>query len=84
MIEKADRFKKPNPENDNVIEVETQINDLKNIIAYENANVMNKFQNWETEEDEVKDVVEGEDVVLECRFSPSLSGTEGTLSIAVV
>ena len=30
-------------------------------------------------EDEVKDVVEGEDVVLECRFSPSLSGTDGTL-----
>ena len=30
-------------------------------------------------QDEVKDVVEGEDVVLECRFSPSLSGTDGTL-----
>ena len=30
-------------------------------------------------QDQVKDVVEGADVVLECRFSPSLSGTEGTL-----
>ena len=46
--EKADRFKKHQaPENDNVIEVEAQVNDLKNIIAYENANVMNKFQSWD-------------------------------------
>lgn len=31
------------------------------------------------EEDRVKDVVEGADVVLECRFSPSLSSSPGTL-----
>lgn len=31
------------------------------------------------EEDRVKDVVEGADVVLECRFSPGLSSSPGTL-----
>ena len=31
------------------------------------------------EEDRVKDVVEGADVVLECRFSPGLTSSPGTL-----
>merc|ERR1719422_1162642 len=31
------------------------------------------------ENDEVKDVIEGEDVVLQCRFSASLSANDGTL-----
>ena len=37
------------------------------------------FPGYNCQIQEVKDVVEGADVVLECRFSPSLSGTDGTL-----
>ena len=29
----------------------TQVEDLKNIIAYENANIMNNFSNWDREKD---------------------------------
>ena len=32
--------------NKDIIKVSHSINDLKNIITYENANIMNKFKSW--------------------------------------
>jgi len=45
----------------------TQIEDLNNIIAYENANIMNNFTNWDKEKDKTnKYEFLGKEVLMFC------------------
>lgn len=50
---KLEKAEKLNKSNDPAItnQIVTQIEDLNNIIAYENANIMNNFTNWDKEKD---------------------------------
>lgn len=48
--EKSYKLKKGGVDKDTA-QIYVKINDLKNIIAYENANIMNKFESWDKTKD---------------------------------
>ena len=50
-LEKQDKLEKSTTDPQITTQIYTQIEDLKNIIAYENANIMNGFSNWDREKD---------------------------------
>ena len=45
--EKSYKLKKGDDNDKESTKIYAKINDLKNIIAYENANIMNKYQSWD-------------------------------------
>lgn len=48
-LEKADKLEKGDPATTS--QIVSQIEDLNNIIAYENANIMNNFTNWDRDKE---------------------------------